>query len=297
MSNMLDINSLEVHFSSFKLGPLNFELPKGRVLAYIGPNASGKTTTIKTILGVYRPNKGKILFDGEEISSAKSKRIWVNRVGVVYDDMIQWSNLRVIDYLKFLSDMYDVWDESLQNKLIKRLSIDEKEIIAKMSFGSKTKLSIITALCHKPKLLLLDEPTSGLDPFSRNELMDILFEFMQNEENSIIYSSHIIPEIDKIADEIAILIDGQIYTHAEKSELIEKWRKLSIHSINELPKMDEVIEINKNGLETILTTQDYEFTKTRMAQKGIEVRNESYMSLENIILAIMKSKKYYDIDD
>ncbi len=292
MSYILEICDLIVNFPSFNLGPINLKLLQGRVHAYIGPNGAGKSTTIKSIFGAIKPDSGLIKFNNEIISDRKSLRTWINSMGIVTDNIFQWTNIKSADSLAFLSKMYDNWDFDLMNSLIDRLSFDSSTVIANLSTGEYTKLSIIAALSHKPSLLLLDEPTNGLDPFARNELIDILFEFMQNDENSILYSSHIIPEIDKIADEIAILSDGKIILNEEKSNLIENWRKIYIPD-NTPELIDSGIFERKIENDSIaLVCSDYDKVCSQLKNMNIEIKSEEYMNLEQIVLSIFKKAKY-----
>ncbi len=292
MSCVLEINDLIVNFPSFKLGPIDLKLHKGRVHAYIGPNGAGKSTTIKSIFGAIKPDSGVIKFNDEIISDRKSLRTWINSMGIVTDNIFQWTNIKSADSLAFLSKMYDDWDFDMMNSLIDRLRFDSSTVIANLSTGEYTKLSIIAALSHKPSLLLLDEPSNGLDPFARNELIDILFEFMQNDENSILYSSHIIPELDKIADEIAILSDGKIILNEEKSNLIENWRKISISENS--PLIDDVAIFDRkieNDAITLICS-DYDKVRNLLRNLKIEVKSEEFMNLEQIVLSVFKKAKY-----
>lgn len=294
MNYALQLENLTVRFPGFILGPINLKLPKGRVLAYIGPNGSGKTTTIKTIFGAFKPDDGSVYFSGELISKTKGSRKWINDIGIVTENIFQWENIKAEDYLKFLSKMFDRWDFGLMAKLNDRLKLNVKSIISELSSGDRTKLSVIAAMSHNPSLLLLDEPTSGLDPFARNELMDILFEFMQNEEHSIVYSSHIIPEIDKIADEVAILIDGRVFVHNEKDELIEKWRKINVPLSAVLPESDTFFDVSNENGEWQIISSDYAYSVRHLANAGVKISGEHYMNLESIVLCILKNKKYSD---
>lgn len=292
MNNLLDIQGLEVKFQKFNLGPIDLSVPKGRVVAYIGPNGAGKTTTIKSVYGAYKIFAGEVLFEGLNISADQKDRSWINRIGIVSDESIYWRNLKVEDYFKFLSKMFDCWNVELMNSLAKRLKIDVKKVVGSLSAGDSTKVSIIAALSHNPTLLLLDEPTNGLDPFSRNMLIDILFEFMQNENNAILYSSHIIPEIDKIADEIAILIGGEIYSKSSKAEMIENWRTFTLNKFNGAPEEVSAFEVISSGGQYEIISNDFVATREKLKNSGYTILEENFMPLENIIFSIFKKLNY-----
>ncbi|MEP6481596.1 MAG: ABC transporter ATP-binding protein [Rhodoglobus sp.] len=191
----------------FHLGPLDFELPTGLVMGFVGPNGSGKTTTIKTLLGMVRPDSGRVeLFEGMSPGSASAKE----RIGVVLDHLFITPEWKVESLTRRLGPFFSNWDPSTFQAYLDRFGISREAQIGTLSRGEGVKLSVSMALAHHPELLILDEPTSGLDPVSRADLVDILREFMVDPDHSILFSTHITSDLDNLADLIMVIDDGHI---------------------------------------------------------------------------------------
>jgi ABC-2 type transport system ATP-binding protein len=200
-------NALELHgvckkYGGFALRNVGFTLPRGTVMGLIGENGAGKTTTIKAVLDLIRPDSGEITVLGEQSTSNPTVR---ERIGVVLDDGGFPSTMNAVQVDTLLGRAYRNWDTAQFFRYIKRFGIDKEKAIKDYSKGMKTKLNIAAALSHDAELLLLDEPTSGLDPVVRDEVLDLLYDFMQDENHAILLSSHITSDLDKIADEITFI--------------------------------------------------------------------------------------------
>ena len=200
MNNILEIKGLTKSYPGFHLGPLSFAIPEGAIVGYIGENGAGKSTTIKLILGLVSPDSGEVSIFGQKmdddpkgIRDQIGKRIYRH-----------WNQVQFEDYLA----KYNL----TSNKLVKDLSR-----------GMKMKLSLAIALSHEARLLLLDEPTSGLDPVVREELLDILLEFIQDERRSVFISSHILSDLEKVADYIAFIHEGQLIFLENKDLLQDEY--------------------------------------------------------------------------
>jgi ABC-2 type transport system ATP-binding protein len=208
MENALEIRNLRKQYSGFTLNDVSFSLPAGSIMGLIGENGAGKTTTIKLILGMIRRDGGDIRVLGKD-PLAQEKQV-KQLLGVVLDDCHFHDTLRPADIASILRSMFESWDDALYRQLLKRLGVPESKAIKEMSKGMKTKLSICAALAHRPRLLILDEATSGLDPVMRSEVLDILRDFIQDEERSVLISTHITSDLEKIADYITLLHDGHV---------------------------------------------------------------------------------------
>ncbi|MEP6478944.1 MAG: ABC transporter ATP-binding protein [Rhodoglobus sp.] len=191
----------------FHLGPLDFELPTGLVMGFAGPNGSGKTTTIKALLGMVRPDSGRVeLFDGMAPGSASAKE----RIGVVLDHLFVTPEWKAESLTRRVGPFFSDWDPAAFHTLLDRFGISNEAEIGTLSRGEGVKLSLSIALAHHPELLILDEPTSGLDPVSRADLVEILREFMVDPTHSILFSTHITSDLDNLADLILVIDDGRI---------------------------------------------------------------------------------------
>lgn len=206
--NALEIHNLVKHFPKFTLDHVSFSLPMGSVMGLIGENGAGKSTTLKLLLGLLRPDEGDISILGMD---PKRQELDIKRrLGVVSEVTMHPASYRARDTGKVLSTAYPTWDDGQFQRYLHMFGIDPAKPCKDLSKGMRMKLSIACALCHGAELLILDEPTSGLDPVVRDEVLDILRDFMQDERHSILLSSHITSDLEKIADYITFLHEGKV---------------------------------------------------------------------------------------
>ncbi|MEA5026055.1 MAG: ABC transporter ATP-binding protein [Erysipelotrichaceae bacterium] len=217
MENIITIRQLTKHYPNFTLEDINLMIPKGSIMGLIGENGAGKTTLIKLILNIVKADQGQILvFDQDNIQAEKMIK---ERIGIVLDDAFFADTLKIREVVKIVSRLYKTWDEALFQHYLELFSLPDNQVIKTFSRGMKKKLEIAVALAHRPQLLILDEPTSGLDPVVRSEILDILREFIQNEENGILISSHITSDLEHIADYITFINHGQLVFTKSHDEL------------------------------------------------------------------------------
>lgn len=285
----LELNNVIKKFSGFNLGPLNFELENGRVYGFIGPNGAGKTTTIQTIYGLINRNEGSIKVLGEETNPNKTE--WKHNIGYVGDVNSYYENWTVRKNLDFIKGFYPGWDDDYMMSLVSRFELALEKKVKSLSTGNRIKLGIITAMSYKPKVLLLDEPTSGLDPIIRAELIDTLFEYMENEENTILYSTHIISELERIADELIFIHNGNIVEREIKDELVGKWKKVEIIGEINYRKFNNKFNYKTDGKKTIFLTDNLDELKQILSEFNYEMISESNISLDEAAVEIIKRSK------
>ncbi len=221
VENILEINNLTKEYDGFKLNNISFNLPKGSIMGLVGENGAGKSTTIKLILNLIKRKSGTIKVFG--LDNIKDEKEIKEQLGVVLDESNFHDNLNSKDVSSIMSRIYKNWDTPLFESYLKKFNLPEKKIIKEYSRGMKMKLSIAVALSHHPKLLILDEATSGLDPMVRNEILDVFLDFIQDENHSILISSHIISDLEKAADYITFIYQGEIVFSEEKDSLLESY--------------------------------------------------------------------------
>ena len=214
--NSIVVQGLSKRLGDFFLDDVSFEVPKGRIVGFIGENGAGKSTTINLILNELKKDAGTIRIFGVENTEPSIR----NEIGVVFDECNFHEVFNAGDIGKIFAGVYSTWDNGLYQQYLKKFNLPVNKPIGSFSKGMKMKLSIICAMAHRPKLLILDEATTGLDPVVRDEVLDLFLEFIQDEEHSLFFSSHIISDIEKIADYVILIHQGRIIFEEQKDNLI-----------------------------------------------------------------------------
>ena len=216
MDHNILVQNLCKQFEGFSLDNVSFKVPKGRIVGFIGENGAGKSTTINLILNELNKDSGQIQVFGIDHTIPTVKE----NIGVVFDECNFHDVFTAADIEKILKRVYKTWDSNLFSQYLKKFKIPTKKTIGTFSKGMKMKLSIICAMAHRPKLLILDEATTGLDPVVRDEVLDLFWEFIQDEDCSIFFSSHITSDIQKIADYVILIHQGKIIFEEQKDNLV-----------------------------------------------------------------------------
>lgn len=250
MNNVLEINNITKDYKKFKIDNISFNLPKGYIMGFIGANGAGKTTTIKLILNMIKRESGEIKVFG--LDNIREEERIKEQIGVVFDECYYLEDWTLNDVEKAVSMFYKNWNSSIYEKYLKEFTLARDKKVKDLSRGMRMKLMIAVAFSHEAKLLILDEPTSGLDPVARDEFLDILRDYIEDEEKSVIFSSHITSDIEKIADYITYINNGKIIFTGEKDEFLEKYC------------------IIKGGKEDITESQKKEIIGLRIHSTGFE---------------------------
>ncbi|SHH65378.1 ABC-2 type transport system ATP-binding protein [Anaerosphaera aminiphila DSM 21120] len=251
--NAIEIKNLCKSYGDFSLDNVSFNVEQGSIMGLIGENGSGKTTIIKSILSIIK-HDGEISVLGGEIDEDIKQKI-----GVVFDDAFISNYLTVKEVGKVLSGIYKNWDMEYYNYLLGEFKLPEDKMIKNFSKGMVVKIKIACALSSRPKLLILDEPTSGLDPVIRDEILDIFYDFIEDEEHTILISSHITSDLEKIADYITFIDNGKVLLSKGKDELIEDYGVLKC-SEEDLKTVDkayiERVRREKYSVEALINNKD-----------------------------------------
>lgn len=221
MNSALTVSGLTKRYEGFTLADISFEVPQGTITGLIGENGAGKSTTLHSILGLVHRDGGEISILGAPAEGLQPEAR--ENIGVVFDGTNFSEELTPKRLNKVLKGVYSSWDEGYFLALLNKLSLPVSKKIKSFSKGMKAKLSIAAAFAHHPKLLILDEATSGLDPVMRDDMLDMFLEFVQDEENSILLSSHITSDLEKVADHIIFLHEGRLIFSKPKDELLENY--------------------------------------------------------------------------
>ena len=221
MNNLIDVKNICKTYPGFSLKNVSFNVPGGCITGLIGQNGAGKSTTIKAILDMVHLESGSILVFGED--HRKEGDYIREHIGAVIDDANFHESLTPNQIRKFMCKIYKTWDDTYFESLLNRFSLPQNKKIGDFSKGMKMKLLISTAIAHHPKLLILDEATSGLDPVVRDEILDMLLEFIQDEEHGVLMSSHITSDLEKVADYITFIHKGEVFLSDEKDHIMETY--------------------------------------------------------------------------
>lgn len=250
----LIIQDLFVSYPDFKLVIDHLELESGYVYGLIGRNGSGKTTFLRSIVNLVSHINDKVLIYGEELS--KNEIELKNRIGYVNDEFIFSKNMTAKKLAKQIGPFYDNFDEIYFEQLLNEFNISKTTEFKNLSKGNKNKVMIAFVLAYKADLILLDEPTANLDPIARKEILDILYKTMEKDNCTILFSTHITSDLDKIADYILLIEDGRIIFNHRKDELEEEFQKVYLETI------DSEIKPYLKGIKKLETGYEALCTKT-----------------------------------
>lgn len=218
-TNAIEISGLTKKYDGFTLDNISFNVPKGSIMGFIGQNGAGKTTTIRAILNITKCDAGSIKMLG--LDHIQNEYEIKEHIAAVFDEIPFHESFNAIQVGKMFRGLYSGWNEQKYYEYLDRFNLPRKKKIAKFSKGMKMKLQISAALSHGARLLIMDEATTGLDPVVRNEILDIFREYLQDEENSILMSSHITSDLDKIADCVTFIDKGKLLLTGYKDEILE----------------------------------------------------------------------------
>lgn len=249
--NAIEISGLTKKYDGFTLDGISFNVAKGSIMGFIGQNGAGKTTTIKALLNIISADSGSIKLLG--LDHIKHEYEIKEQLAAVFDEMPFHESFNANQINIMFGGLYGGWDEKKFFEYLDRFGLPRKKKISKFSKGMKMKLQIAAALSHGAKLMIMDEATTGLDPVVRNEILDIFREYLRDEENSILMSSHITGDLEKIADSVTFIDKGKILLTGYKDEILEN------HG---------VIKCSKSNLGT-LAPEDY--ISARISNFGAEV--------------------------
>ncbi len=213
---ILEIENLAKHYEKFDLKDVSFKIRPGKIVGFIGRNGAGKTTTLKCMYNLVSPTGGKILYGGEE--ALKIEKRFKQEVGILFGESNYYPSQTVKNLTAVTKMFYDDWSEDLYRHYLQDFGIDENKQIKALSTGMRVKYGLALALSRGAKILLLDEPTSGLDPVSRDELLDIFIDLVGDKEHAIFFSTHVISDLEKCADDIVYIKNGEIIVNEDVTD-------------------------------------------------------------------------------
>ena len=285
INNVIELKNVVKDYGDFKLDHISFAVPEGSVCGFIGQNGAGKTTTINLILDIINRDEGEISLFGKPVDQDHA---YVREdVGVVFDEMGFHEFMTAKDINIMMKNIYKNWDEVAFFDYLKKFSLPSKKKCGAFSRGMRMKLQIAVAMSHKAKLLIMDEPTSGLDPIVRNEMIGIFRDFVVEEDHTILLSSHITGDLEKIADEVVFIDGGKIVFSGNKDEILEKHGILKCKK-EEASKVSEalIVGVEKEAYSTSILVNDRQAAAKLYPDMVIEEA-----ALEDIMIYYVNAKK------
>ena len=276
--NAVEVRQINMRYGSFRLKDISFDLGEGSILGVIGENGAGKSTLLEIILGLVKADGGSVRVMGcDDLSAHHEVR---EKIGFVIDRAGFPDLLNANDISSIFKDTYSNWNEELYFDLLKRVDGETDKMMKHLSQGNRMKVLIAAAFAHQPDLVILDEATNFLDPAARTEIVNYLYDYTRDEKKSVIISSHIASDLEKIADDILFLHKGEVLMHAPKDEIIERYRYVTADPalIDQLKDSDIIARRDTGyGAEAVI--------KAEAANDQMHIRNAS---LEEIFTAAVK---------
>lgn len=286
---MLETTNLCKAYKDFSLGPIDLSLEAGSVHGLIGANGAGKSTLFRCIMGVVRRDQGIIKIDGRAADASSGS--WKQTIGYVGDYAPFYEHLSAARNLQLLQPYYEHFSIETVQSLASRFNLNLSQLVKSYSTGQRTMLAIIAALAHQPALLLLDEPSTGLDPVARDLLMELLFECMQEEKLTLLYSTHHVSEIEQLADRLIIIDHGKIARHEDKEQLAQNWRKITFRYQSELGEIPNQVSVKCQGDDYEVISSNCQSTTWFLEKLGADSIQANRLSTEQICVQILKSQR------
>lgn len=277
------INKVYPHF---KLDNIDLFLEQGTVMGLVGPNGAGKSTILRIIMGLVTADSGQVnvlnhTMPKEQVSAKLN-------IGFVSEDMRLYDTQSISYHMNFIKSIFPSWDDDYAKTLLEKFDLYKDQNVKGLSHGQRVKATLLLALARRPKLLVFDEPTTGLDPVVRKEVIEEMMNALEDETNSILFSSHNTLDVEKISDYITFLFNGSIVEYKDKEAYFDSWRRLRLINTNnnELPELINIKEHIISGQISSLIVNDYsDNLPDKISKAGIIVQGIERMTLEEIFLS------------
>ena len=284
--NALEIRGLTKSFSSFTLGPLDLTVPLGGIYGFVGPNGAGKTTTLDLVFGLGTKDGGSISVVG--LDHQRDEARMKQHAAYVSPDLnySPWS--RVSKVINFVRGFYPSWDDGYCRSLLTSLDLGPNERIQTLSFGARTKLSLVLALSWRPSLLILDEPTTGLDVLSKQQVFAELLAAVQGEQRAVLISSHAITDLERFADHVGLIRNGRMIVEGAIGDVVERYRLVDIPSDQTagLDREPGVVVQQRDARRWRVLLDQQVMTIEQLHARGRSSLAESPLSLEELVVAL-----------
>ena len=284
--NALEIRGLTKVFPTFALGPIDLTVPAGAVYGFVGPNGAGKTTTLDLVFGLGLKDAGSISVFG--LDHQRDERAVKLRAAYVSPELNYSPWTRVSKVISFVKGFYPTWDDEYCRSLLFNFQVRLDDRVQTLSFGARTKLALVLALAWRPKLLILDEPTTGLDAISKKELFAEILATVRDEDRAVLISSHAIGDLERIADHVGLIKNGQMIVAGATDEVVERYRLVDISSSHTAGiEKEPGVRVQHRDPQRWRILLDQRMTPIdRLKADGRTLLSDSALSLEELVVAL-----------
>lgn len=290
-TNAIEIRGLVKNYSKFTLGPLDLTVPRGAIYGLIGPNGAGKTTAIDLIFGMGKNDGGEIRVLGLDHQHAEVEI--KQRAGYVSPDLNFQVWGKVGKAIRFVRGFYPKWDDAYCATLMKTFGLRDTDKIATLSFGAKTKLSLLLALARRPEILILDEPTTGLDAVSKQQVFAELLKTVEDGERTVLISSHGLSDIERFADHVGMIKNGKLLLEGRTDEIVERFRLAEFFSENKTPfhNREGFVVLKRNDSRWLALVDQNSAGQDWLQSRGAENISLTRLTLEDLFVALVKEEE------
>jgi ABC-2 type transport system ATP-binding protein len=285
VDTILELKGVTKYYESFSVRDVSFSLPRGYIMGLVGPNGAGKTTLVKLILNLVQRDGGEIRAFGQDV--CRDEIAVRSRIGFVHEAPTFYDHLQAGRVASLIAPFYATWDAGLFDRLAREFSLPLDKAVWRLSRGTRTKLALAIALAHHAELLVLDEPTTGLDPVFRRELLDHLLGCLEDGRTSVLFSTHITSDLDRIADYVAFMHNGRLVLWSPRDALQERWAvvKGGVELLNdETRRMFRGLEVGEFGFTAL--TDDVEAVRRRFGPSLVVIERATF---EDVMLHLRGS--------
>ena len=287
----IQLEGVTKSFPGFSLGPLNLTVPRGAIYGLIGPNGSGKSTTLDLLFGMGRPDGGNMFVAGYDAQS-QEREMKLRATYVSPDTQFTvWGT--VGKAIAFVQGFYPNWDSAMCDRLLELFRLGKAEKIALLSFGARTKLSLLLALCPQPEVIVLDEPTTGLDPEARKFLFEELLRFVADENRTVLISSHQLSDLERFADHLGVLSQGRLICQGQTADFAQRYQlvEYEMDSLQALPEMPGFIPRKASGGLHQAVVDLVVHPANTLETRGLKIHSQTKLPLEEIFIALTSTRK------
>jgi len=288
-----ELSAVSRRYPHFELKNIELSLPAGGIMGLIGPNGAGKSTLIRILMGLIAADHGQVKVLGKHIPAHQIAA--KQQIGYASEDMRLYKNASLNWHMDFIRKVFPTqWDDQYAQHLLQAFDLIPTQKIKGMSHGQRVKSGLLLILARHPKFLILDEPTTGLDPVARKEVLNELMAVMQDEERSILFSSHNTQDVEQLSDLITFIDRGELVSCKDKESFVDDWRRVRLQAPENLTLNPDrhIKEVRRIGQSATLVVQGLtDHMLTEWQQQGATVQNLDYLSLEEIFVAEVEAKR------